>query len=176
MAGQGGKRRWLIGVAAALLIAITGGLVVGFKIPPAASTDEMPRSVTAGGVVYGRVALVTLNTTVHDSVTVHVPPTTRPIVVIASCRLAFLHTSRALSALTLDLTPAMLAGGDVPDTQGVTMFACPYGEAKPMHKIDSAWLPRDGDQLRLRWRQMDSYADTPSDSPASWAFAVYVPS
>ena len=40
--------------------------------------------------------------------------------------------------------------------------------------LDVAWLPRDGDGVRLHWMQMDTIADTPSTSPAAWAFAVYV--
>jgi hypothetical protein len=61
-----------------------------------------------------------------------------------------LHTSSALSALMLELR-WMRTGGDqntIPDTQGAEYLACP---------------PRPGQDL-VR----------PSDSPASWALAVYV--
>jgi hypothetical protein len=43
-----------------------------------------------------------------------------------------------------------------------------------LQTIDPAWLPRQGDQLQLKWWELPTSADVPSDSPASWALAVNV--
>jgi hypothetical protein len=173
-----GARRWLIGVAAALTIVAATCLVIGFMIPPAASTDELPQSITVGDVVYERVHLITLTTKPRrETVAAQVPATSRPIVVRASCRLAVLHSGSALSALMLELR-SMRIGGDqniVPDTQGAEYLACPPRPGQHlMQTIDPAWLPRNEDQLQLKWFELPTYADAPSDSAASWALAVYV--
>jgi hypothetical protein len=39
--------------------------------------------------------------------------------------------------------------------------------------IDPTWLPRENGQVRLTWYEQDTSADTPSNSSASWALAVY---
>lgn len=169
-----GARRPLIGVAVALLIALTACLVLGFRVPPAANADELPQSITVDGVDYQRVHLVTLKTTYQDSAAVQVPITSRPILVRTSCRLAVLRSGRALSALGLEMV-WMRTGGDVPDTQGNDYLACGGdGRSRLVQTLDPAWLPQKGNQLRLAWSEMSTVADTPSDSPASWALAVYL--
>ncbi|MGC5032319.1 hypothetical protein [Micromonospora sp. DT229] len=63
---------------------------------------------------------------------------------------------------------------DIPETQGAQYLACPSPDSQHLTRtIDPAWLPRAENQLRLTWRQLDTFADTPSASPASWALAVY---
>ena len=42
-----------------------------------------------------------------------------------------------------------------------------------MQTIEPTWLPRKDDQLQLTWYELYTIADTPSNSPASWALAVY---
>lgn len=173
---QGSSRRWLIGVAVVVAVVVATCLVIGFTVPSAANTDELPQSITVNGAAYDRVHLVTLKTTLRESVAVQVPATSRPIVVRASCQLAVLHTRRARSALTLEMWWTRTGGdaADIPDTQGAEYLVCPRGRGPELvQTIDPAWLPRDGDQLRLHWQQLDTLADTPSDSPASWALAVY---
>jgi hypothetical protein len=174
---RSGARRWLIGVAVALTIVVTACLVIGFTIPPAARTDELPQSIAVDGVAHERVHLVTLKTAHQDSTAVQVPMTSQPIVVRASCRLALLHTSRARSAIMLELV-WMRTGGDVasiPDTKGTEILVCPPDRGPELvQTIDPAWLPRDGQRLQLRWHELPTLADTPSDSPTSWALAVYV--
>src|SRR5262245_37884709 len=173
MIRRGSRRRWLVG-AAVVAIVVAACLVIGFTIPPAADTRELPQSVTVNGADYDRVHLVTLNTRSQDSVAVHVPATSRAIVMRASCSLAVLHTSSARSALSLEMSWTRTGGNvaDVPDTRGAELLVCPRGHDSDTQTIDPAWLPRDGDQLRLHWQQLDTLADTPT-SPAAWAVAVY---
>jgi hypothetical protein len=174
---RSGARRWLIGVAVALAIAAAACLVIGFMIPPAASTDQLPQSITVDDVVYERVHLVTMKTTRRETAAVQVPATSQPIVVRASCRLAVLHSSRALSALMLELRWMRTGGNDdtLPDTRGAEYLACPPSPGQDLVRtIDPVWLPRDGDRLQMKWDELPTYADAPSDSPASWALAVYV--
>jgi hypothetical protein len=174
---RSGARRWLIAVAVALTIVVTACLVIGFTIPPAARTDELPQSIAVDGVAHERVHLVTLKTARQDSTAVLLPMTSQPIVVRASCRLALLHTSRARSAIMLELA-WMRTGGDagsIPDTQGTEILVCPPDRGMELvQTIEPAWLPRNGQQLELRWHELPTLADTPSDSPTSWALAVYV--
>ncbi|MEU6023490.1 hypothetical protein ACGFIK_10480 [Micromonospora sp. NPDC048871] len=176
--GQGNRPRWLIGVAAVAVVsvALAAGLIIGFTLPPTANTSDLPQSITVNGATYDRVHLVTLRTTFQDSVDVQVPATSQPIVVRASCRLAVLHTSSANSALELDLSWTRTGGNaaDTPETQDAQFLLCPHRHGQDLTRtIDPAWLPRTGNQLRLAWRQLDTFADIPSASPASWALAVY---
>lgn len=173
-----GARRWLIRAAVALTIVAAACLVIGFMIPPPANAARLPQSINLDDVVYERVHLITLKATPRrETVAVQVPATSRPIVVRASCRLAVLHTGSALSALMLELR-WMRTGGDlntIPDTQGAEYLACPPRPGQDLvQTIDPAWLPGNGDQLQLKWWELPTYADAPSDSPASWALAVYV--
>jgi len=171
---RGGSRRRLIGMAVALPIALVACLVIGFRIPPAASTDELPQSFTADGVVHDRLHLITLKTNRRDAVAVRVPVTSRPIVVWASCRLALLHGSSATSVLGLEMAWTR-TGGDTPDTHGNDYLVCSAGRtSRLVQTLDPAWLPRTGDDLSLTWSEWPTLADAPSDSPASWALAVYV--
>ncbi|GHJ53084.1 hypothetical protein Nm8I071_23910 [Nonomuraea sp. TT08I-71] len=168
-----GRRRWLVG--AAVVAVVVAWLVIGFTVPPAADTGKLPQSITVSGAAYDRVHLVMLKTTSQDSVVVQMLATSQPIVVRASCRLAVLHTSMASSALGLEMQWHRTGANslDVPDTQGEEFLHCRDQYADLSQSIDAAWLPRDGDQLRLHWKQMDALADTPSVSPASWAVAIY---
>lgn len=170
------RRRWLIVGAALVAVVVVVCVVIGFTVPPAANTGGLPRSITVDGVAYDQVDLVRLRTPRQGSVTVQVPVTSRPVVVRASCRLAVLRASRARSALRLGMW-WMRSGGsvaDIPDTQGAEMLVCRGSEGPDlMQSIDPAWLPRVGDRLQLRWQQLDSVADTPSNSAASWALGVY---
>jgi hypothetical protein len=167
-----GARRSLIGVAVALSILAATCLVLGVMIPPAASTDQLPQSISVDGVGYQRVHLITFRTTPGPgTVAIQLPTTSRPTVVRASCRLAVLHTSSALSALRLELRDE----NTIPDTHGAEYLVCPPRPGQDLAQtIDAAWLPRNGDQLQLKWWELPTYADAPSDSPASWALAVYV--
>ncbi len=108
MIRQAGSRRWLIGMAVALPIALVACLVISLLTPPAPSTDELPQSFAADGVIYDRVHLATLRKNRRDSVAARVPVTSRPIVVRASCRLTFLQGSSARSVLGLEM--ARVAG------------------------------------------------------------------
>jgi hypothetical protein len=170
--------RWRIEVAWTLSIVAAACGVIGFMIPPATSTDDLPQSMSIDGSGYERVHLVTLKTTPRrETVVVQVPATARPIVVRASCRLAILHTRSALSALMLELRWMRTGGNDnaIPDTEGAEYLACPPRPAQDLAQtIDPAWLPRIENQLQLRWWELPSYADAPSDSAASWALAIYV--
>ena len=147
-------------------------------IPPAASIDELPQSITVDGVAYERVHLITLTTTPRrETVNVQVPKTSRSIVVRASCRLAVLHTSSAMSAFMLEMW-WMRAGGDgaaLPNTDGNEFLTCHPGwrNERLVQTIDPTWLPRNDVQLQLTWYELDTIADTPSNSPAFWALAVY---
>ncbi|MEV6691285.1 hypothetical protein AB0M35_07430 [Micromonospora sp. NPDC051196] len=173
--GQGRRLRWLAGVAVVAVV-VAACLVIGFTVPPTANTRELPQSITVNGVGYDRVHLVMLKTTSQNSVAVQVPATSRPIVVRASCRLPVLHTNSARSALKLGMSWTHTGGSaaDIPDTQGAQFLVCPHRHGPELTQtIDPAWLPRDGDQLRLEWQQLDTLADAPSDSPTSWALAVY---
>jgi hypothetical protein len=130
------------------------------------------------GVVHERDRLFTLRTTPgREIVEARLPVTSRPILVRASCRLALLHTSRAASAFSLE-TWWMREGGnaaDLPDTGGEDFLFCRPGPLQRLTEtIDPAWLPYTDDTLRLTWLEQDTVADTPSNSPASWALAVYV--
>lgn len=75
----------------------------------------------------------------------HVPVTAGPIVVMATCQLAVLHSGRSLSVLSLDVTPAAESGATHPDTDGDAHFACYPEVTRMLHVIRSEWLPRDGD-------------------------------
>lgn len=174
-------RRWLMAVPAVVAIVVTACLGIAFMVPPTANTKELPQSIAVDGVAYERVHLVTLKTTPRrETVAVQVPATSRPIVVRASCRLAVLHTSGAMSVFMLE-TSWMRAGGngaDLPDTHAAEYLVCHPGrdhrDQKLAQSIDPAWLRGRADQLQLTWYEQDSAADTPSDSPASWALAVYI--
>jgi hypothetical protein len=167
-----GGARSLIGVAVAVGVVAATCLVLGVMVPPAASTDQLPQSISVDGVRYQRAHLITFRTTRGPgTVAVQLPATSRPTVVRASCRLAVLHASSALSALRLEL----LDENTVPDTHGAEYLACPPRPGQDLAQtIDAAWLPRNGDHLQLKWWELPTYADGPSDSPASWALAVYV--
>jgi hypothetical protein len=172
------RRRWVMAVAAGAAIATTACLGIGFMIPPGASTDGLPQSITVDGVVHERVHLVILKTTSwRETVAVRVRMTSRPIVVRASCRLAVLHTGRAMAALMLEMWWTRTGGeaDTIPDTHGAEYLVCHPGRGQELvQTIDPAWLPRTEDQLQLKWYELDTVADTPSDSPASWALAVYI--
>ena len=172
------RRRWVIAVAAGVAIVVTACLGIGFLIPPGASTDGLPRLITMDGVVHERVHLITLKTTPQrEIVAVQVRLTSQPIVVRASCRLAVLHTSSAMAAFMLDMWWTR-TGGDantIPDTHGAEYLVCHPGRGQQrVQTIDPAWLPRTEDRLQLTWYEQDTVADTPSDSAASWALAVYI--
>jgi hypothetical protein len=172
------RRRWLLAVAAVVAILAAACLGVGFMIPPAANTDQLPQSITVDGVVHERVRLVTLTTTPRREImTVLLPTTSRSIVVRASCRLAVLHTGSTMAALMVE-TYWMRTGGnaaDLPNTEGNENLRCHpgWGNNRLVQTIDPTWLPREDDHLRLTWYEQDTSADTPSNSPASWALAVY---
>jgi hypothetical protein len=165
-------------VAAVVAILAAVCLGAGFMIPPAASTDQLPQWITVDGVVHERVHLVTLTTTPRrEIVTVLLPVNSRSIVVRASCRLGVLHTNSGMSALMVE-TYWMRTGGsaaDLPNTDGNEDLMCHpgWGNNRLVQTIDPTWLPRKDNQLRLTWYELDTSADTPSNSPASWALAVY---
>jgi hypothetical protein len=130
------------------------------------------------GVAYERAHLITLTTTPRrETVNVQVPATSRSIVVRASCRLAVLHTSSAMSAFMLEMW-WMRTGGNgaaLPNTEGAEYVDCHPGwpNEQLVQTIDPTWLPRNDVHLQLTWYELSTIADTPSDSPASWALAVY---
>lgn len=180
MVERRGGRRWLIGAAVALALVVAAAVVVGFLVPPAASTAELPRSITVNGVVHERVHLITMKTTPRrDSVAVQIPMTSARILVRAKCRMAVLHTPRAKSGLGLEWKWTKTGGSssDIPAASGENEYiACAPGwsEIQERH-VDPAWLLRSGDQLLMRWYEVPTLADTPTDAPASWALAVYIP-
>ena len=164
-------------MAAVVALVVAACLTVGFLVPPAATTDSLPASITVDGVVHERVHLLTLRTTPRrEIVTVRVPVTVRSIVVRSSCRLAVLHRGRAKSAFSLE-TPWQATGGSqdtIPDTKGAEYFSCGDGrDARTERTIDLGWLPIEDGQLRLTWSELPTLADAPSTAPASWAIAVY---
>ncbi|GAA1758123.1 hypothetical protein GCM10009681_31690 [Luedemannella helvata] len=162
-------------MAAALPALVVTCLGAAFVLLPGASTEAMPASITENGVVYDRAELITFRTVFRDSVTVRIPVTTRPIVVRGSCTLARLHGSHANSALLLDVPTSYVDGRNVPETNGADVLHCFAGRPPDLTTtIDPGWLPREGDRLRLTWTELDTRADAPADSPASWALAVYV--
>ncbi|MET0419654.1 MAG: hypothetical protein ABW022_26865 [Actinoplanes sp.] len=175
MVKRHGRRIWALMVAALLLIV---GVVAGFWFAPAADAEELPQSLTLDGVVHQRAHLVNFNTYRGEKMTsVLLPVTSRPIVVRASCRLAILHTSSAMSALRTE-NWWMRTGGDaadLPDTAGNEYLTCAPGRGNDRltQIIDPSWLPGQGDQRLLTWHEMPTSGDTPSDAPASWALAVY---
>lgn len=169
------KRRWLIGAAAALPALLVACLGATFVLLPGASTEGMPESITVNGAAYDRAELVTFRTVFRDSVTIRVPATTRPIVVRAWCSLARVHGSDATSALMLDVPTTYVDGRNVPETNGADVLHCFPGRPPELTTtVDPGWLPREGDRLRLTWDELETRADAPADSPASWALAVYV--
>jgi hypothetical protein len=173
----GGKRRGLI-AAAALTVALAACITIGFKIPPAAKTDDLPRSITVDGVAYQRIHLVTFRTAQSGSSTVmRVPATSRPIEVRASCRLTVLHGfgGSSLDLDTVSSRPSGLFDEDAPDTKGNGYFFCSDDRNDRLaDTIDPTWLPRKGDQLQISYGVTDLFGDLPADVPASWALAVYV--
>ncbi|GID95761.1 hypothetical protein Adi01nite_51730 [Amorphoplanes digitatis] len=170
-------KRWLLG--AALVSAVL--VVAGFQISPPAPGDELPRTITVEGVVHERAHLVTFRSYPGEKrVSVSVPATSRPILVRAACRLAFLHRRRALSALSVQVW-WMRDGGnvaDLPDTGGNEYLWCDPGSdnQRLAQTIDPSWLPGEDGRRHLIWHEMPTVADTPSDAPASWALAVYTAS
>jgi hypothetical protein len=173
-----GARRRRLAVVAVVAILAAACLGAGFMVPPAADTDQLPRSITVDGVVHERVRLITLRTIRRrEIVTVLLPATSRFIVVRASCRLAVLHTAGTMSAFMVEMYWTRTGGdeAELPDTEGNEFLLCHPGRPNDqlVQTIEPSWLPRQGDQLRLSWYELDTIADTPSDSPASWALAVY---
>ncbi|GIF77054.1 hypothetical protein [Asanoa siamensis] len=160
------------------VIVATASVAAGFLTSPAASTNELPQSITVDGADYERIHLLTFTTYPgRKSVSVLMPATSRPIMVRAACRLPILHTGSAMSALMVE-TWWMDAGGseaDLPDTEGNDHLMCHpnWGNHRLTQTIDPSWLPRKDGQRQLIWHELDTSADTPSDAPASWALAVY---
>jgi hypothetical protein len=173
-----GKRRGLI-AAAALAVALAACITIGFKIPPAAKTDDLPQSITVDGVVYQRIHLVTFRTAQRGSSTVmQVPVTSRPIEVRASCRVTVLHgvgTPNGLDLNTVWSRPGGIPEGDVPDMKSNGyLFCSDERNVRLVDTIDPAWLPRKGDQLQISYGVQDAFSTGTADVPVSWALAVYV--
>ena len=177
---KGWSRRRLLAAGIAV-VAVTAGVAaaIGSAFVPAADTGELSQSVTVGGIAYERWDLVTLKTYPGlQRVALVLPETSRPVIVRAACRFAALHTGDTRSVLGIETRWTSTGGSDeeLPDTGGNEFMLCEPGRQGPRwltQTIEPGWLPHTGARRQLIWHEWPTLADAPSDSPASWALAVY---
>ena len=146
-------------------------VVGGFPLAPAASTDELPQSITADGIAHERVHLVTFKSYPgRRRVAVLVPATSRPVIVRAACRLAVLHTGDTQSALMVETWWTATGGNaaDLPDTEGNEYLSC-YPGSRGQHwltqTVDPSWLPGEDGRRQLIWHELSTLADARRTRP-----------